>query len=82
MPYLLVDTWIVSLDLNNTATFGPYARGVVRRGEARGVVEEVAEEVGHEVIPPPRCLMVRRLIYQHGKPSAQRLVLHGLLLSS
>ena len=40
--------------------FDIYTRGAVRRGEAEGVVEGVAEEVGHEVIPPPptQCLIV------------------------
>jgi len=58
--------------------FDPYTRRAVRRGEAEGVVERVAEEVDHEVIPPP----VVSYCDQHGKPSAQRLMLHGLLVSS
>ena len=50
--------------------FDPYTRGAVRRGEAEGVVEGVAEEVHHEVIPPAVSYCD-----QHGKPSAQRLML-------
>jgi len=37
--------------------FEPYTRGAVRRGEAEGVVEGVAEEIDHEMIPPRGVLL-------------------------
>jgi len=58
--------------------FDPYTRGAVRRDEAEGVVEGVAEEICHDVISP----LTVSYCGQHGKPSAQKLMLHGLLLSS
>jgi len=59
LQYFLVDTWMMSLDLNiYQQHFDPYTRGAVRRGEAEGVVEGVSGEVDHEVIPPSRCLIV------------------------